>query len=189
MLPITLTHNDIVYYNINYPILSRGIAEIFCHFRKKTKDLSKSSRKVCNIPRLMKDLSGDINIAVGADDRSCGYSLVPYVSIAVIPACGIDCTPFFDRACVVDLFKRRTSCKGVICKQTEILREADRDNRGAVFKRALLDQLNARAEGQRGKILAIAESSYRYLRYTVRYSYRLKALATRKCPILNPFKS
>ena len=56
MLPTTLTHNDIVYYNIKYPILSRGIAEIFCHFRKKAKDLSKSSRKVFNVTKRLAPL-------------------------------------------------------------------------------------------------------------------------------------
>ena len=49
MLSTTLTHNDIVYYNINYPLLSRGIAEIFCHFGKNGDLFSESSRKVCKI--------------------------------------------------------------------------------------------------------------------------------------------
>ena len=49
MLPTTLTHNDIVYYNIKYPLLSRGIAEIFCHFTKKVDLFSECSRKVCKV--------------------------------------------------------------------------------------------------------------------------------------------
>lgn len=44
MLPITLTYNDIVYYNILSPDLSRGIAYFFRRFREKTEDFSKNSQ-------------------------------------------------------------------------------------------------------------------------------------------------